>query len=127
MEIFIVPLALLGLLLALGYWQTYNARQHVTVVTNHTPEEAARIVHDSFGRFGWKQVNGRGLLNYQARIPANGPVLSVSLSEVPDRPGVEVDVWMSEWESRYGMATGGPVATRQRKKILKAFDAVLLN
>ena len=124
MEIIIGLLVLAAALWALGVWQTNSAKQQVSITTDMSPEEAARIVHESFGRIGWRQVPGKGLLNYQARLPLNGPVLSVDLMEVPNRQGVEMAVWMSEWQSRYGIASGAPVASRQRRKILRAFDAV---
>ena len=124
MEYLVGMIILLFALLALGWWQTAQAKAQVSIITQMPIALAAQVVQDSFGRLGWSQVSGRGDLNFKARVPMNGPILSVSFEEQDGVDGCEVSVWMSEWTSRYGIANGAPVASRQRKKILKAFDAV---
>ena len=49
-----------------GWVISVLARRHVLVATSLSPEHAAQVCDSKFSR-GWRRVDGRGDLNYQAR------------------------------------------------------------
>ncbi|MGW4365758.1 hypothetical protein ACWEKT_08935 [Nocardia takedensis] len=84
------------------------ARRQVTYTVAAPRGEVVGLVYAEFKKVGWKEVNGRGELNYQSRgigVGVQGrkhPVLSIDFEDLPGG-GTQVDLWMSEWESVLGM------------------------
>lgn len=106
MDVVFVIFMLLVAVVVAGWVISVLARRHVLVATSLSPEHAAQVCDSKFSRLGWRRVDGRGDLNYQARgIGSRGrtpPVLSISIGT--DESGVTgVELWMSEWTSQYGM------------------------
>jgi hypothetical protein len=106
MDVVFVIFMLLVAVVVAGWVISVLARRHVLVATSLSPEHAAQVCDSKFSRLGWRRVDGRGDLNYQARgIGSRGrtpPVLSISIGT--DESGVTgVELWMSEWTGQYGM------------------------
>ncbi|MFD3458352.1 hypothetical protein ACFWVM_01465 [Nocardia fluminea] len=84
------------------------ARRQVSYSVSAPRSEVVGWVYAELKKVGWKEVNGRGELNYQSRglgVGVQGrkhPVLSVDFEDLPGG-GTEVNLWMSEWESVLGM------------------------
>lgn len=115
--------ALIAGLWIFGVVMAVKAREQVSISTDLSRAEARDIIERSFGRLLWKNVSGPGEVNKQRRVAkGEGPVLSIDLEHRPG--GVEVQIWMSSWQSLWGMALGGEFAYFQKKKLLRRFDAV---
>lgn len=116
-------------LLVLGYVLSAMAKQQTSVVVAAPPVDVEQAVLTHFKGIGWKQVNGSGRLNFQSRgiglssIGSKNPVISVDLSDSVDG-GTEVDVWMSEWASRVGMAASCDRVVTKRWALLRKLDAM---
>lgn len=115
--------ALIAGLWIAGVVLNIKAQEQVNLSTDLSRREAIDTIHSSFGKLMWKDVPGPGEMNKQRRVAkGDGPVLSIDLENRPT--GVEVQVWMSSWQSNLGIALGGEFAYFQKRKLLRRFDAV---
>ena len=95
-------------LLVLSLVFSVVAKRQVSYAVAAPRSEAVGLVYAEFKKLGWKEVNGRGELNYQSRgigVGVQGrkhPVLSIDFEDLPGG-ATQVDLWMSEWESVLGM------------------------
>jgi hypothetical protein len=116
-------------LLVMGYVLSAMAKQQTSVVVTAPPVDVEQAVLAHFRGIGWKQVNGSGRLNFQSRgigigsYGSKNPVMSIGLTDSVDG-GTEVDVWMSEWVSRAGMATSCDRVVTKRWSLLRKLDAM---
>ncbi|WP_433665098.1 hypothetical protein ACQPW1_24610 [Nocardia sp. CA-128927] len=98
---------MVGLLVA-GWVLSIAARRHVILVAPGPPDVVAEAVARHFKGAGWRAVQGKGDLNFQARgIGLNSygmehPVLSIDLVDRQDG-STGVEIWMSEWTRRFGV------------------------
>lgn len=108
---------------------TIAAKKQVGVVVDATTQEVTDVVLSHFKSVWWKQVSGRGDLNFQARGAGMGsyglenPVLSVDIDET-DSGVVAVDIWMSAWESRAGIAGAADRAYFKSRKLVKKLESL---
>ncbi|WP_155981928.1 hypothetical protein [Nocardia sp. BMG111209] len=92
-----------------GWVLSILARRHLTMTIPASPHVVAEAVERHFSGLGWQAVPGRGELNFRSRgiglssRGAENPVLSVSLEDLHDGT-TGIEVWMSEWVSRFGIA-----------------------
>lgn len=116
-------------LVILGYVLSAMAKRQASILVSAQPEQIEQAVLHHFKGVGWKQVNGKGRLNFQSRgigIGSQGstnPVVSVQILTA-DESGAQVDVWMSEWTSRAGMATSCDRVVTKRMSLLRKLDAM---
>ncbi len=96
--------------LVVGGWAlTFSARRHLVMVVPAPVGVVGAAVQQHFAGAGWRAVKGEGAFNYQSRgigLGAYGtenPVLSIELEDLHDGT-TGVEVWMSEWMSRIGIA-----------------------
>ena len=109
----------LGALLPIGFvaWLIYtqfSARSHHEIVTSKSQAQVEQAVDAVFGTKQKNRVPGKGRINIRPRWKRNAPTVSIDLKSTADSTGVTVAVWMSEWETRYGIA--GHAAWVWRKK-----------
>lgn len=125
MEIIVGLFVLTAAIWVFGVVMNYKAQQQLSISTGLSRREAIDIIHASFSKLLWKDVARRGEINKQRRVAkGEGPVLSIDLENRPT--GVEVQVWMSSWQSKMGMALGGEFAYFQKRKLIRRFDAELV-
>jgi hypothetical protein len=92
----------------LSWVLSFLARQQHRVRVGAAPQAAADAVWASFSGVGWKQVDGRGMLNFKARGLGSAPTAHNSrLSRWPSRINElkppAVDIWTSSWNSKMGI------------------------
>lgn len=108
---------------------TIAARKQIEVVVDASPQEVADVVQSHFKSVWWRQVGGGGDLNFQAKGVGMGsyglenPVLSVQIDETGSGV-VAVGIWMSEWESRFGIAGAADRAYFKRRKLVKKLESL---
>lgn len=125
MEIIVWLFVLMAVLWVFGVVMNFKAQEQISISTDLSRGEAIDIIQRSFSKLFWKDVPGRGAINKQRRVAkGEGPVLSIDLENRPT--GVEVQVWMSSWQSKMGMALGGEFAYFQKRKLIRRFDAELV-
>ncbi|MEV6322903.1 hypothetical protein AB0M45_17155 [Nocardia sp. NPDC051787] len=92
-----------------GWALTFSARRHLVMVVPAPVGVVGDAVQQHFAGGGWRAVKGEGAFNSQARgigMSAYGtgnPVVSIELEDLHDGT-TGVEVWMSEWMSRIGIA-----------------------
>ncbi|TWP32999.1 hypothetical protein [Leekyejoonella antrihumi] len=119
--IVIAVIAFLGVYL---WWQSEAKKTHGTVVPLNQ-QAVADLVRGSFNGVLWKDVPGPGHINKKRRaLRGEGATVSVDI-EPAAQGGTEVSTWMSAWRSRYGFASFGGAAYRQKKRLLKRVDEAL--
>lgn len=97
-------------LFVLGWVLTFMAKRHLITVVPMPINAVAEAVRNQFHGVGWREVPGNGHFNFQSRgIGLNSygmenPVLSIDLEDLDDGT-TGIEVWMSEWMSRYGIAS----------------------
>ncbi len=98
----------IAFLLVLSWALTFVARRQQHILLPVPPDAVADAVRANFSGVGWKEVDGRGLLNFQARglgIGSYGskrPVISVDIEDLNDGT-TGVGIWTSSWHSKYGI------------------------
>lgn len=110
-------------LFVVGWVASAAAKEQVSIVTDLSRAEAEQLIVGTFSRLFWKRVPGSGEVNMQRRVLGNpGPVLSVDFELLPSG-GTDIQVWMSEAATRYGLVIGAEFAWFQKRKILRLLDA----
>lgn len=123
MEFFTFLIVALVVLSGLAIAATVAAKQQENVQVDLPRSEAMLAVEGMFNRLLWKNVQGRGQLNKQRRMARyDGPVVSVDFESLPSG-GTEIQVWMSEATSKFGIVFGAEFAWLQKRKILKRLGA----
>lgn len=90
-----------------GWILTVIARRQKDVLVWADPDTVTATVQESFSGVGWKQVDGPGQLNFQARglgfgsFNADRPVISVGLEGQPDGT-TDVSIWTSKGQMQFG-------------------------
>ncbi|WP_410564528.1 hypothetical protein [Amycolatopsis sp. cmx-4-61] len=113
MEVFwvLVVLALIG-------WAIFvqvEARRHAVVEVPMSEQAAAEVVAACFN-ITWTRISGKGDLNFRPKLRVGAPVVSVAFD--PDgatKCGVEI--WTSQFSTRYGMMNHAQLAWRKKRKI----------
>ncbi|WP_241548470.1 hypothetical protein [Gordonia alkanivorans] len=87
---------------------TAASKRHLFLHTDAPPELALATCGSKLTRFFWKRVDGPGDLNcrYRFNIPVRGsraPVLSISADVSDHGPGTDIEVWMSDATTLYGI------------------------
>lgn len=122
MELITFLIVALIALAALAIAATVAAKRQDNIQTDLPRSEAMREVESMFNRLLWKDVQGRGQLNKQRRMAKyDGPVLSVDFEPIPG--GTEIQIWMSEASTKFGIVFGAEFAWAQKRKILKRLGA----
>ncbi|MEU8347459.1 hypothetical protein SAMN05443665_104141 [Actinomadura meyerae] len=91
-----------GILLVLG-WAVFTqvaGRQQVEVLTALPPEEARRVVHESFGKI-WRRTDGLGVDNFRPLLRLHSPTISVDYEPL-DGGGCAVQIWVSQFTTQAG-------------------------
>lgn len=108
----IFVLLVLAVIAWIGFVQ-YMSRKQVDIVARVSEEEAADRVMAYFGVL-WTQVQGRGHLNYRAKLRMNAPTISVDF-----RPNgtneCAVSIWTSQFTTRYGLMEHAMLMWRKKR------------
>lgn len=92
----------------LSWVLSFMARRQQHWLVNASPAAVNEAVQGCFSGVGWKQVNGRGQLNFQARgfginsFNSDRPVISVDIEDQGDGT-TGVGVWTSSWTTQLGV------------------------
>lgn len=100
------------------------AKQQKDVLLPISPQAAAEVVSNTFRGMWWREVRGRGDLNYECKgmgmssmSITTKPVISVSIE--PTAQGTQVSVWMSEYGSAWGQIGCPDRVVLKRSKLLR--------
>jgi hypothetical protein len=115
----VIPIA--ALLAAVITWVALpqiGARQQVSVRCPDDVAVARGIVRVTLG-LAWSAVPGSGDDNFKPKLGAGAPVLSVSYQAVADG-GCVVDIWCSQFATRYGLIEHGQLVWRTKRVVARA-------
>jgi len=105
-------------------WLTFTqvqARKHTIL---HTPlgklqvQEAIDKTFDSM----WTRTAGPGHVNVKPKLRSHAPTISISV-ESGNQSGCDVDIWMSRWVTRYGVAGHAQLVWRKKLSLGSALQA----
>ena len=111
-------IALIILVLAWRIFLQVAAHRQVDVALDISEQEAAQVTMGYFGGL-WNQVPGPGHLNFQPRLRANAPTISIAFE--PD--GVArcvVQVWTSGYYVRRFMMAHAQLMWRKKRGLIRA-------
>jgi hypothetical protein len=95
-----------------------EARQRVSIRCRDDVGSARGIVRVALG-LAWGAVPGTGDDNFKPAPSARAPVLSVSYQAVADG-GCVVDIWCSQFATRYGFIEHGQLVWRRKRAVARA-------
>ncbi len=104
--------------LAWSIFTSAGARRLDTVQTPLPPDEAARFIREWFGVL-WSPVAGSGDLNFRRKLGTHLPTISVAVRFGP-AGGSEVEIWTSDWVSKFGLMYHSQSAWRRKRALASA-------
>lgn len=111
----------MGAWLAWAIYTQIKCRQQIVINTKKDQAEVLYVIDQVFGTKMSKRVPGRGHVNIRSRVKMKAPTMSIDITPVPGH-GSRVEVWMSEWTTRYGMASHAQYIWRKVRSLEKALS-----
>ena len=99
---------------AIAIFLQTQARQQVSVRSPHSPPQVLQLVRQQFGPT-WRDVPGSGDVNFVPRMRKQPPTLSIDI--VPSGTGSEVQIWTSEWASKFGIMNHAMLMWRKKRSL----------
>lgn len=129
MEILVGFLIIVVVMWIAAVWLGSEAKRQINVEVAAAPDAVAAVVRDHFESVLWHAVQGPGMINMQSRgfgvgsIGMKNPTISIDISAV-ESGGSLVEMWMSAWESRAGVAASADRVYFKRKGLIKKLAAM---
>ncbi|UVJ38040.1 hypothetical protein [Arthrobacter sp. CJ23] len=107
---------------SLGLWLTSVAKTQLETQVTLSPARTVDIIEQCFSGLLWKDAPGPGAINKRRRsLSDKTAVISIEIAPLPNG-GSHVAVWMSAWQSKYGIANDSGVIG-MKKKIIRRLEA----
>jgi hypothetical protein len=108
MDVLIALVVIVAVAFVLGWALSLAAKQQRDITVQAQPADIVDLIQRHFGSVWWREVSGRGQLNFRARglglgaVLKNKPTLSIDVEQLSDST-YAVQVWMSAWGQQSGV------------------------